>query len=84
MLFSAITVSAALLMAIAMWYISQGKTPYRLLILGYALYAVVEAWLAASNPAQWSVSLFIVLDFWGMFMAYTGLQRARLCHSELE
>lgn len=59
------------------WFLSRGvlKVVYILNIFVFSCYAAMEVILALNDPSQWSMVLFLIVDFWALFMAAKGLRR---------
>lgn len=71
-LLTALSAITAILMAINLWFNAKGKIVYPLLLVVYSGYAVVELSLALRDSYQWSIILFVLLDFWAISMAIKG------------
>jgi hypothetical protein len=56
---------------------------YRINIISFTLYIVIETWLAIRDPSQWSVILFNVSNVWALSMAIKGFLRTRHKRSPL-
>ena len=78
--FQAITVLVVILQMIKYWYVKEtAKHPekieyvYKLNILVFIGYAIVETTVGLSNPAQMSVLLFNIVNVWSIIMNTKGL-----------
>lgn len=76
-LFDFVVVITVALQALNFYWLSKGRISYRLMIAIYLGFGTVEAWLAARDPFQFSVMLFVALDLWAILMAYKGLLKER-------
>lgn len=74
---TAISLTAASLQAWNFWTLRHGAIPHARLAVTYALYGVVEVWLAVRDPAQAAIFAFVVLDAWCVGMALAGMRKTR-------
>jgi uncharacterized membrane protein len=61
------------------WVYSKGKLRYAypLSMLAYALYIIIETYVALREPSQNSLLLFNLVNVWGFAMAAKGYRRIK-------
>jgi uncharacterized membrane protein len=61
------------------WVYSKGrlKYAYPLSMLAYALYIIIETYVALREPSQNSLLLFNLVNVWGFVMAFKGYRRIK-------
>ena len=61
------------------WCIGHGKMylSYRISMVSYSCYFVVESILALRDPTQRSIMVFNIVNAWAFFMAYKGYKRLK-------
>jgi uncharacterized membrane protein len=61
------------------WMYSKGrlKYAYPLSMLAYALYIIIETYVALREPSQNSLLLFNLVNVWGFMMAFKGYRRIK-------
>jgi hypothetical protein len=74
------TISVVSIQFVNHWFFSKGRLriSYSLSIVAYSLYIIIETIIALRDPAQLSILLFNVVNFWGLLMAIKGLRRLRM------
>lgn len=75
-IFTILTVSLA---AVNFFVLAKGrlKTSFKLQILIYSGYCIVESMLAMNSPDQKMIALFVLLDLWAIAAAIMGLRRLK-------
>lgn len=63
--------------AVSHWYLSRGdtRTVYRMNVLVYLGYIVVETWLGLRDESQRAVLLYNISNVWALSMAVKGAIR---------
>lgn len=76
---SAATIIVVILQIFNHYNLSKGnlKLAYKIAIIAYSLYAIIETCVALRNPEQISLLLFNIVNFWAIGMAVKGLLRLR-------
>ena len=69
---TAVTVVTVLLQLTNMWFLSKGTIVYPIMLIVYAGYMAIETYLAVSDPSQWSIMLFNIVNVWAVAMALKG------------
>jgi len=59
------------------WFLSKGilKNTYILSTIVYFCYLIIDTALAVHDPQQWSMYLFVVVNFWAFIMSIKGTYR---------
>lgn len=80
--FNIITILSLLVVGIAafkFWYLSDGNLwlTYRLDLVVYTAYTILETYLALRDPSQTSLLLMNIINIWALMMAVKGIMRLK-------
>ena len=72
-----LSILIVLLAVIKFWYLSNGRLymTYRLDLVIFTLYSILETFLGLRDPSQWSVLFMNIVNFWAIIMAIKGIIR---------
>ncbi len=61
------------------WCLGQGhlNRSYRLSMIAYSIYFIIECMLAFRDPEQIPLLIFNILNAWAFLMAYKGYKRLK-------
>ena len=73
------TILILLFSPVRFWYQSKGNLwlVYRLDLIVYTCYLILETYLPLSNPAQFALILFDIINLWAIFCAVRGIMRLK-------
>jgi len=71
------TIAAVITQFFNWWFLSKGllKITYTLSTIVYFCYLILDMALALHDPKQWSMYLFVVVNFWAFLMSIKGIYR---------